>query len=266
MRTENLTLKANETQAFDIAPGRYVKISVTDTGVGMDAATRDKIFDPFFSTKDVGKGSGLGLASVFGIIKNHGGSIHVYSEKGSGTTFTIYLPASESETPKETSWQTPIETQYGQGTILLVDDEEIIIEVGQEMLKKLGYHVMVARGGEEALQLYEKHSDEIEIIILDMIMPGMGGGEAFDRLKTIDDNVRVVLSSGYSIDGQATKILDRGASGSSRSPSQLMMSPLSCVRHWMGMLESRTSNGKRCGETEVAVDSFISDLTFDSNR
>jgi CheY-like chemotaxis protein len=203
---------------FDIAPGKYVKVSVTDTGVGVDAAVREKIFDPFFSTRDAGQGSGLGLASAYGIIKNHGGFINVYSEKGEGTTFIIYLPASEKKTMREARRLDRVEAQYGQGTVLVADDEEMIIEVGQEMLKKLGYDVMIARDGRETLDLYEKHRAEIDLVILDMIMPGMGGGKTFDRLKAIDGDVKVILSSGYSIDGQAQEILDRGCIGFIQKP------------------------------------------------
>jgi PAS domain S-box-containing protein len=218
VQTENVTFDEEYIKPFEIAPGRYVKVSVTDTGVGMDAATREKIFDPFFSTKDIGQGSGLGLASLYGIIKNHGGFINVFSEKGEGTTFNIYLPASEKETMEEAARPGRHAIQYGQGTVLLVDDEAMIIEVAQTMLDKLGYRVLTAGSGKEALDLYEKQREEIDLVILDMIMPGMGGGKTFDRLKAIDGNVRILLSSGYSINGQAQEILDRGCSGFIQKP------------------------------------------------
>jgi len=184
----------------------------------MDAATMEKIFDPFFSTKDTGQGSGLGLASVYGIIKNHGGLINVYSEKGVGTTFNIYLPASEKETMEEAPRPNRHEIQYGRGTVLLVDDEEMIIEVGQAMLENLGYRVFTAGSGQEALAMYEKQRDEIDLVILDMIMPGMGGGETFDRIKKMGGDARVLLSSGYSINGQAKEIMDRGCIGFMQKP------------------------------------------------
>ena len=218
VQTENVSLDEEYIKPFEVAPGKYVKVSVTDIGVGMDAATREKIFDPFFSTKDVGQGSGLGLASVYGIIKNHGGFINVYSEKGAGTTFNIYLSASEKETMEEASRRDRHEIQYGQGTILLVDDEKIIVKVGQEIIKRLGYRVITAGSGKEALDLYEKQKDEIDLVILDMIMPDLGGGETYDRLKEIDGDVKVLLSSGYSITGQAKKILDRGCIGFIQKP------------------------------------------------
>ena len=221
IRTENVTLDEKDRKTFEIAPGKYVKISVTDSGVGMDAATRKKIFDPFFTTRDAGQGSGLGLSSVYGIIKNHGGFINVYSEKGVGTTFTIYLPVSEKETTEEAPRSDQAKTQYGRGTVLLVDDEEMVIEVGQEVLEKLGYHVMIAGSGREALHLYEKHREGIDLVILDMIMPGMGGGKTFEGLKGIDGDVKVILSSGYSINGQAQEILDSGCIGFIQKPFSL---------------------------------------------
>ena len=218
IQTENVTLDKEYIKPFAVVPGRYVKVSVTDTGVGMDAATREKIFDPFFSTRDIGQGSGMGLASVYGIIKNHGGFINVYSEKGVGTTFNIYLPESEKETMEEAPRPDRHEIQYGQGTVLLVDDEEMIIEVGQAMLESLGYRVFTAGSGREALALYEKQKGEIDLVILDMIMPGMGGGETFDRMKKIGGDARVLLSSGYSINGQAKEIMDRGCIGFIQKP------------------------------------------------
>ena len=218
IQTENATVDTEYIKPFDIAPGRYVKVSVTDTGAGMDAATRERIFDPFFSTKSLGQGSGLGLASVYGIIKNHGGFINVYSERGEGTTFNIYLPASEREAEEEGPRPERHEIQYGQGTVLLVDDEDMIVEVGQAMLEKLGYRAVTAGSGQGALDLYEKHREEIDLVILDMIMPDMGGGETYDRLREIDGDVKVILSSGYSIEGQAKEIMDRGCSGFIQKP------------------------------------------------
>jgi CheY-like chemotaxis protein len=218
IQTENATLDTGYIKPFDITPGRYVKVTVTDTGAGMDVATRERIFDPFFSTKDVGHGSGLGLASVYGIIKNHGGFINVYSERGEGTTFSIYLPASEREAEEEGPDPKRHEIHYGQGSILLVDDEDMIVEVGKAMLEKLGYQAIIARSGQEALNLYEKQREDIDLVILDMIMPGMGGGETYDRLREIDGDVQVILSSGYSIEGKAKEIMDRGCSGFIQKP------------------------------------------------
>ena len=218
VETENLVISADDVKSLEIKPGRYVKISVSDTGVGMDASIRERIFDPFFSTREVGKGTGLGLASSYGIIRNHGGIIDVKSEKGKGSTFDIYLPAAKSKVIDQRSEVSEV-IKPGSETILLVDDEGIIIDVTPEMLTELGYEVLTARSGEEALEQYRIiNRDKIDLVILDMIMPGMGGGETYDRLKQIDPEITVLLSSGYSIDGQATEILKRGCNGFIQKP------------------------------------------------
>jgi len=217
--TQNLTLAENHSKASGLRAGKYVKISVTDTGIGMDEGTLQKIFDPFFTTREVGRGTGLGLASAYGIIKNHGGSITVRSAKGKGTTFDIYLPIIEKEeaSKKGTPDISP-EIAPGGETVLLVDDEDMVIEVAEEMLQRLGYGVRVATTGRQALETYRAHKDAIDLVILDMIMPDMGGMETYDRLKQEDPNIVVLLSSGYSIDGQATEILKHGCNGFIQKP------------------------------------------------
>ena len=216
IQTENVTLDESYTKPFEAKPGKYVKISITDTGVGMDAKTRERIFDPFFSTKEMGRGTGLGLASAYGVIRNHGGFINVYSEMGEGTTFNIYLPASGKEAIKEIKPSKDI--VMGEGTVLLVDDEEMIIDVGEQLLEKMGYKVLTAKGGKAAIEIYEKNKDKIDIVILDMVMPDLGGGETYDRLKGIKSDIRALLSSGYSINGHATEILNRGCNGFIQKP------------------------------------------------
>jgi len=216
LETEKIILDDEQALFYTVKPGRYVKISMTDTGTGMDAKTQERIFDPFFTTKEMGRGTGLGLATVYGIIKGHGGIINVYSKPGLGTTFTIYLPASEREMVRE---KTPTGTiARGTETILLVDDEKMILEVNEELLECMGYRVYAAGSGQEAIAVYMEKRNEIDLVILDMIMPGISGGETFDRLREINPGVKVLLSSGYSITGQAQEILDRGCNGFLQKP------------------------------------------------
>jgi PAS domain S-box-containing protein len=197
----------------------YVLLSVRDTGAGMDRETMEHIFEPFFTTKELGKGTGLGLASVYGIIKGHGGYVDVDSAPERGTTFRIYLPAINADVGREMEQQ---EVRCaGKGLILLVDDEDAVLEVGAQMLKKLGYDVVLARSGQQALTVYGGDQERIDMVILDMIMPGMGGGQTFDRLKGMNPGAKVLLSSGYSIDGQASEILSRGCNGFIQKPFNL---------------------------------------------
>ncbi len=216
IKTENVSIDKNFVEPYQAAPGKHVKISVTDNGVGMDEATRRRIFEPFFTTKEMGRGTGLGLASSYGIIKNHAGFILVSSEKGSGTTFEIYLPASEKKAVEDKTVHKEILT--GSETILLVDDEDMVIEVGQRILTALGYNVLTARGGEDAINVFKKQPDGIDLVVLDMIMPDVGGGATYDKMKAVNPDVKVLLSSGYSIGGQATEILERGCDGFIQKP------------------------------------------------
>ena len=223
LKTENVILDADfvNSKPYKVETGNYVKITITDTGTGIDKEIQERIFEPFFTTKEMGRGTGLGLASVYGVIKNHEGYINVYSEANQGTTFNIYLPASRKKAKKEIEKTVPT-LVMGTGTILLIDDEEMIIKVGEELLQELGYDVLTARSGLEAIELYEKNVAKIDLVIMDMIMPGMGGGETFDRLKRINPDIRVLLSSGYSINGQASKILARGCDGFIQKPFNLI--------------------------------------------
>jgi len=217
--TENVHLSDSDAEQIPLAPGRYVHVMVTDTGIGMDRSTMERIFEPFFTTREMGRGTGLGLASAYGIIKNHGGLINVYSEKGEGSSFSLYLPASTKAVIEDAA-PTP-QMKKGQGTLLLVDDEQLILDVGTAMLQKLGYTVHVAGNGQDALQLFQQEGESIDLVILDMVMPGMSGGEVFDQLKELDPGVKVMLSSGYSIDGKASEIIDRGCVGFIQKPFNL---------------------------------------------
>ena len=216
IETNNVILDKDYTKAYHVTHGKYVKITITDNGTGMDEATRQKIFEPFFSTKEKGRGTGLGLASAYGIIKNHDGFINVYSEKGEGTTFNIHLPSTENKGIKE---QEPLkEILKGEGTVLLVDDEDMIIDIGVRMLESIGYKALKATGGKEAVEIYKANRDKIDLVILDMIMPDMSGGATFDRLKEINPDIKIVLASGYSVNGQAKEILKRGCKGFIQKP------------------------------------------------
>lgn len=218
--TENMVFNEREAAPYGLTPGKYSKVSVTDTGIGIDKELQQKIFDPFFTTKEKGVGTGLGLASVYGIIINHGGIITVYSERGQGTTFNIYLPASEEVVVDARKPLAQVLT--GTETILLVDDEAMILEVAMDMLNTLGYTVYAAESGQRALDLYARHREEIQLVILDMIMPGLSGQETFNRLKTIDPALKILVSSGYTLNSDTQKLLDVGYSGFIQKPFNLM--------------------------------------------
>jgi PAS domain S-box-containing protein len=219
VKTMNTTHDAMRDKLYSSKPGNYVQLTVTDTGIGMDKNTIERIFEPFFTTKEMGHGTGLGLASAYGVIKAHGGYIDAESMLGEGTTFTIHLPASEKEAHRAVTLDD--KAVKGSETVLLTDDERTVRRVGREMLEALGYNVMVAKDGKEAIELYSEHWDHIDIILLDLVMPTMGGSEAYDALKQINPDVKVLLLSGYSIDGQATEILRRGCNGFIQKPFNL---------------------------------------------
>jgi PAS domain S-box-containing protein len=218
LTTKNTTHEDMRTKLYKPRPRNYVLLTVTDTGTGMDEATMARIFEPFFTTKEMGRGTGLGLASVYGIVKSHGGYIEVDSQKDMGTTFKIYLPASEKAV-KYPSDKKPFEkVTSGNETILLVDDERMILEVGRQLLEAMGYEVLTAKNGKEAVKIYQENKTDIDLLILDVIMPEMNGGEVYDRMKQINPDIKVLLSSGYSLEGQATEILERGCEGFIQKP------------------------------------------------
>ena len=219
LTSEAVTLSAAFCESYGRSPGRYVHLSLTDTGKGMNEATLARIFEPFFTTKDVGQGTGLGLATVYAIIKNHRGIIRADSQPGQGTTFHLFLPVSAKAVVPESSRDDGV--LKGAGTILLVDDEDGVRTVAARMLQQLGYQVLVAPSGPRALEIYPQERHRIDLVILDLLMPGMGGAETFQKLRGMDPGVRVLLSSGYSLDGEAQQAMAAGARGFIQKPYRL---------------------------------------------
>ena len=189
--------------------GSFIEVIVSDTGIGMNKDVMEKIFEPFFTTKEVGKGTGLGLAAVYGTIKEHRGIIKVFSELNVGTIFKIYIPLEKSAVQKQES-ETP-EIITGNGKILFVDDESIIRNVGFSQLTNLGYEVILAEDGMQALEIFKQQYREISAVILDMIMPRLNGKDTFLKMREINPNVKVIFSSGFSHDGRVNDLLKMGA-------------------------------------------------------
>ena len=213
VETGNITLDHEYCRTHvEAAPGEHVYLKIEDSGHGMSKEMLQKIFEPFFSTKKPGEGTGLGLAMVYGIVKSHGGHIMVYSEPDVGTTFKMYFPTIEDVA---TSGQFKFESEVpgGSETILIVDDEELIRDLGRKILEQAGYTVLEAEKGEQAVETYRTSGQEIDLVVLDLIMPGIGGHKALAELKKLDSDVRVIIASGYSPNGHAKSAAAGGASG-----------------------------------------------------
>ena len=221
LETRDINAKQMKDKPYKPKPGEYVLLTFRDTGEGMDKKTMKRIFDPFFTTKAVGKGTGLGLASVYGIIKAHGGYIDVDSKKGQGTVFSIYLPKSKIAIKEPINKKSKI--VKGSETILIVEDEDMVLEIVVEYLQSLGYNIFHAAGGLEAVEIYKEKHEEIDLVILDLIMPDMSGSETYNLLKSINPEVKVLLSSGYDIKGKASDLLKIGCNGFIQKPFDMEM-------------------------------------------
>lgn len=219
--TDIMDLDGRTALRFDEMPaGRYLVLSVSDTGCGIPKELQERVFEPFFTTKEQGKGTGMGLAMVYGIVKNHGGTVTLYSEEQCGTRFQVYLPLSQEISPAAAASETaaPI---MGSGRILVVDDEEVVRDMASDLLKALGYDVIAVSDGVEAVEYYKHHGDGIALAVIDMIMPRMGGRECFRELKKMNPDVKAILSTGYSRDGAAQEILDEGMLGFAQKPYRM---------------------------------------------
>lgn len=217
--TKNLTLQKNTTIAgVNIPAGIYIEFSVADTGCGMEKDVMQKIFEPFFTTKETGKGTGLGLAVVHGIVKKHNSFIYCESESDKGTTFKIVFPASTSGMPIQKIEEKLQQSPYGTETILFVDDEQSLLETGKETLSSYGYEVVTAENGEQALEVYNAQKDKISLVILDLIMPGKGGKQCLIDLLKINNNTKVLMTSGYSSSQQTEDLTKAGAAGFINKP------------------------------------------------
>ena len=204
-----------------LRPGAWVLLTVSDTGCGMNEETLDHIFEPFFTTKEVNVGTGLGLAVVYGIVKQHGGEIMCSSELGRGTTFSVYLPALEQHEPGPEATTVKDLPAGGNETILLVDDEASILSLGIKMLNRAGYTVLTASDGRAALEKYEQRGADISLVILDLVMPEMGGKQCLEKLLEMDPKAKVIISTGYSMDEQTKEVAESGARGLVRKPFQV---------------------------------------------
>jgi len=212
MRECDIAYLADTYLADQLPAGTYATLEVTDSGEGMDDVTRARLFDPFFTTKFTGRG--LGLSAVLGIVRAHGGAIKVSSKKGAGTTVEVLLPAADLEAGSlPTDWTSESAAWNGSGTILLVDDEESVLTVRRRMLEKMGFEVLPASDGREALDIFTRAVDSIDCVIMDLTMPQLDGEQAFKEMRRICSNVKVVLSSGYSEQDVNQRFLSEGLAG-----------------------------------------------------
>lgn len=204
---------------LDVGP--YVELSVSDSGSGIPETVIDRIFEPFFTTKGQGEGTGMGLAMVYGIVQNHGGTVSAENNADRGATIRILLPATSRRPVPVSQDSVAAQPVSGEGLVLIVDDEAIVREIAGEMLGSLGYDVIMAHDGAEAIERFREHDSQIDLVLLDMIMPRLSGRECFLELKTIDPNIKAILSTGYTQEGSAQEILDQGMVGFIQKPYQI---------------------------------------------
>jgi signal transduction histidine kinase len=220
--TENLQAEGQTVvtgaETYRMEPGAYLVIEVVDSGLGMNAETKKRLFEPFFTTKEVGKGTGLGLASVYGCAKSHNGYIEIESAEGVGTTARLYFPASQQEPVKPKKEPKTKAISRGKGHILVIDDEEIVRSILREMLHDLGYHVSICSNGSDGIEYYRQHINEIDLVVVDMIMPKMGGYDCLRHLRKIKPEVKVVISTGYSVAEDTQQMFSSGIAGFIQKP------------------------------------------------
>ncbi len=220
--TETAAIEAGSAheRLLGLVPGRYLQVSISDTGIGMDAETQKHIFEPFFTTKGIGEGAGMGLAGAYGTFKNHQGAVGVYSEPGRGSIFKVYLPLSEAA-GKKIDLSAAIPAIKGTGHVLIADDEEVMRSAAADILLSLGYEVTCRNDGTEAMEYYRKAWRHIDLVILDLIMPGLNGCDTFHAMKEVNPQVKAIISSGYGLDDDIQKTLEDGAAAFVQKPFRL---------------------------------------------
>ena len=212
LSTRILTQEGMRNRFPEATAKEYIVISVSDSGIGMNEETRSRIFEPFYTTKELGKGTGLGLSVVYGVINNHRGFIDVESEAGKGTTFHLYFPVKTREIRADSTSMTHRENSpAGNETILVVEDEDMLLELVKALLEEQGYHVMTARDGQEGIELYSAHHEEIACVLTDMGLPKLGGWEMFLKMKQVNPSVKAVLASGYCDPKVRSEMIGEGA-------------------------------------------------------